>query len=65
MFTKESAINPSKNDDEMFGLLVLALEGWAKGSGTHHIAVLATCKLGKRVSEAEVYNLLAAARDPG
>ena len=65
MFTKENAIQPKRTDDEAFSLLKLSLEKWAQGIGTHEIAMLATGILGTRVNEAEVYNLLAAARDPG
>jgi hypothetical protein len=65
MFTKANAIQPKRTDDEAFSLLELALLEWAQGRGTHEIAMLATGVLGMRVNEAEVYNLLAAARDKG
>lgn len=65
MFTKANAIQPKRTDDEAISLLEFALLEWAKGRGTQEIATLATGKLDMRVNEAEVYNLLAAVRDPG
>lgn len=64
-FTVESAKNPVKTEFDLGAILEIALAEWGKGCGTKEIAVTATAELGKRVSEAEVYNLLAAARDPG
>lgn len=65
MFTKAHSIQPKRTEDEALSLLEFALAIWGMGRSTHDIATLATGKLDRRVSEAEVYNLLSAARDKG
>jgi hypothetical protein len=56
---------PQMSDDQVFDLLEVGLEEWNKGKGTHEIAAIATREMGRLVTESDVYNLLAAARDPG
>jgi thiamine biosynthesis lipoprotein ApbE len=58
-FTTASAVAPVLTDDEMMGLLDIAIEYWRKGRNTYEIAIEATGELGKRINECVVANLLA------